>query len=66
VLAVASTCALAPPPVTSRTINLEGPGNLAVVQTVNDTQGAENMSDHDEWISCSHWGMFPLERKSSN
>ena len=22
--------------------------------------------DHDEWISCSHWGMFPLRRKSSN
>jgi hypothetical protein len=24
------------------------------------------MTDHDEWISYSHWGMFPLERKSSN
>ena len=23
------------------------------------------MSDHDEWISYSHWGMFTLERKSS-
>jgi hypothetical protein len=22
--------------------------------------------DHDEWISYSHWGMFPLGRKSSN
>jgi hypothetical protein len=22
--------------------------------------------DHDEWISCSHWGMFPVRRKSSN
>ena len=21
------------------------------------------MSDHDEWISYSHWGMFTLERK---
>jgi hypothetical protein len=31
-----------------------------------DTQGADDMSDHDEWISYSHWGMFPLERKSSN
>jgi hypothetical protein len=30
-----------------------------------DTQGADDMSDHDEWISYSHWGMFPLERKSS-
>lgn len=19
--------------------------------------------DHDRWISCSHWGMFPLRRK---
>jgi hypothetical protein len=23
------------------------------------------MSDNDEWISYSHWGMFTLERKSS-
>jgi hypothetical protein len=30
------------------------------------TQGAYDMIDHDEWISCSHWGMFPLERKSTN
>jgi hypothetical protein len=30
-----------------------------------DTQGADDMSDHDEWISYSHWGMFTLERKSS-
>jgi hypothetical protein len=22
--------------------------------------------DHDEWISLSHWGMFPVRRKSSN
>jgi hypothetical protein len=21
--------------------------------------------DHDEWISCSHWGIFPVRRKSS-
>jgi hypothetical protein len=21
------------------------------------------MSDHDEWASYSHWGMFTLERK---
>lgn len=20
---------------------------------------------HDEWISCSHWGMFSVRRKSS-
>jgi hypothetical protein len=26
---------------------------------------ADNMSDN-KWISCSHWGLFPLERKSSN
>jgi hypothetical protein len=25
---------------------------------MNDTQGADDMSDHDEWISYSHWGMF--------
>jgi hypothetical protein len=22
--------------------------------------------DHDEWISYSHWGMFPVRPKSSN
>jgi hypothetical protein len=37
-----------------------------VVQIVNDAQGADDMSDHDEWISYSHWGMFTLGRKSSN
>ncbi|MGY4310852.1 hypothetical protein ACVWW1_000155 [Bradyrhizobium sp. JR3.5] len=20
-------------------------------------------TDHGEWISCSHWGMFPVRRK---
>jgi len=29
------------------------------------TRGADDMSDHDEWITYSHWGMFTLERKSS-
>ena len=28
-------------------------------------KGADDMSDHDEWISYSHWGMFTPERKSS-
>jgi hypothetical protein len=27
--------------------------------------GANDMSDHDEWVSYSHWGMFTLEPKSS-
>jgi hypothetical protein len=22
--------------------------------------------DHEKWISYSHWGMFPVRRKSSN
>jgi hypothetical protein len=22
--------------------------------------------DHNTWISFSHWGMFPVRRKSSN
>lgn len=21
-------------------------------------------TNHDEWISCSHWGMFPRPRKA--
>ena len=37
-----------------------------VVQIVNDAQGADDMSDHDEWIRYSHQGMFTLGRKSSN
>jgi hypothetical protein len=28
-------------------------------------KGADDMSDHDEWISYSHWGMFALEHTSS-
>jgi hypothetical protein len=39
---------------------------MTVVQIVNDTQGADDMSDHDGWISYTHWGMFALGRKSSN
>jgi hypothetical protein len=38
---------------------------MTVVQIMNDRQGADDMSDHDEWTSYSHWGMFSLERKSS-
>ena len=63
--ALPSTCALPTQFVTRRTINIEGPANLTVLQIVNDTQGADDMSDHEEWISYSHWGMFPLEPKSS-
>jgi hypothetical protein len=22
--------------------------------------------DRNKWVSCSHWGMFPVRRKSSN
>jgi hypothetical protein len=42
-------------------------GDGAVVSYVGiiRTKGAHDMSDHDEWISYSHWGMFTLERKSS-
>jgi hypothetical protein len=29
------------------------------------TQGADDMNDHDEWISYSHWGMFPTGTKYS-
>jgi hypothetical protein len=45
--------------------SIEGPANLTILQIVNDTQGADDMSHHDEWIGYSHWGMFPLELKSS-
>jgi hypothetical protein len=32
---------------------------------MDETQGADDMGDHDEWTSYSHWGMFLLERQSS-
>jgi len=32
---------------------------------MNDTQGADDMTDHDEWISYSHWGMFLTGTKYS-
>ena len=42
-------------------------GDGAVVSYLNImcTKGADDMSDNDEWISYSHWGMFTPERKSS-
>jgi hypothetical protein len=38
---------------------------LHLIQTFICTKGADDMNDHDEWTSYSHWGMFALERKSS-
>jgi hypothetical protein len=29
-------------------------------------QGADAMSDHDQWMSYSHWGMFPTHEEGSN
>jgi hypothetical protein len=42
-------------------------GDGAVVSYLNIicTKGADDMSDHEKWISYSHWGMFTLERKPS-
>jgi hypothetical protein len=28
--------------------------------------GSAFVINHDEWISYSHWGMFPVRRKTSN
>jgi hypothetical protein len=36
------------------------------VQIVNDKNGADDMTDHDKWISRSHWGMFTLASKIPN
>jgi hypothetical protein len=33
--------------------------------TINASRSAFTV-DHDEWISYSHWGLFPVRRKSSN
>ena len=40
--------------------------NVRATKADNHEQGADDMSVHEEWISCSHWGMFPLERNPSN
>jgi hypothetical protein len=34
-------------------------------EIMNDTQGVDDMSDHEKWISYSHWGMFMTETKYS-
>ena len=34
-------------------------------EIMNDTQGADDMTDHDKWISYSHWGMFLTGTKYS-
>jgi hypothetical protein len=40
-------------------------GPIPMCRIINYTQGADDMSDHDKWISYSHWGMFPTGTKSS-
>jgi hypothetical protein len=32
---------------------------------IDGKQGADDMSDREEWISYSHWGMFPTGTQSS-
>jgi hypothetical protein len=40
-------------------------GPIPMCRIINYTQGADELNDHDEWISYSHWGMFPTATKSS-
>jgi tetratricopeptide (TPR) repeat protein len=44
-------------------IQFNGVGGLPTY--ISFTQGADDMSDHDKWISYSHWGMFPTGTKYS-
>ena len=44
-------------------IRFSGVGGLLTY--IRFTQGADDMSDHDEWISYSHWGMFLVGTKYS-
>jgi hypothetical protein len=44
-------------------IQFNGVGGLPTY--ISFTQGADDMSDHDKWISYSHWGMFPTGKKYS-
>jgi hypothetical protein len=43
----------------------DGDGTVVSYLNIICTNGADDMNDHDEWISYSHWGMFTPERKSS-
>lgn len=36
------------------------------MRTAKDQEGADDMNDHEKWMSYSHRGMFKLERKSSS
>jgi hypothetical protein len=44
-------------------IQFNGVGGLLTY--ISFTQGADDMSDHDEWYSYSHWGMFLTGTKYS-
>jgi hypothetical protein len=44
-------------------IQFNGVGGLLTY--IGFTQGADDMNDHDKWISYSHWGMFPTGTKYS-
>jgi hypothetical protein len=44
-------------------IQFNGVGGLLTY--ISFTQGADDMSDHDEWISYSQWGMFQTGTKYS-
>jgi hypothetical protein len=45
---------------------------LSNVRTTKETimtviaSGSAFSINHDEWISYSHWGMFPVRRKTTN
>jgi hypothetical protein len=45
--------------------SFNGDGAVRCYLSIICTKGADDMSDNDEWISSSHWGMLTLERKSS-
>jgi hypothetical protein len=44
-------------------IQFNGVGGL--LTHISFTQGADDMSDHEKWISYSHWGMFLTGTKYS-
>jgi hypothetical protein len=44
-------------------IQFNGVGGLPTY--ISFTQGADDMGDHDKWISYSHWGMFLTGTKYS-
>jgi hypothetical protein len=53
------------PPILRAKKTFNGDGAVVSYLDMIWTRGADDMSDHEKWVSYSHWGMFALKQKSS-